>query len=501
MKTMEDYDRIRELHFKEELSQRQIAKKEKIARQTVKKMIELSAPPGYQRENQAERPILGPFLPIIDAILESDKPPTPKKQRHTAKRIFDRLRDEYDYPGGYTQVREYVALEKEQKKEAFVPLQFDPGEAQVDWGECKIDYEDERQSARMFIMTLPFSNARFVACFPRETLEFFLEGHRRAFEFFGGVPRRITYDNLKAAVTKVGRGRRRDLNITFEGFAQHYLFDPAFCNVARGNEKGHVEKGVDWARKNFFVPVPQFDDWGHFNEQLAERCLGMLLKVSRGDERTISERLAEEREHLFPLPASPARPKTLKTWSVSKLCLVRFDTNDYSAPCQYAYQPVTVRADVGTVEIFSQDQRIAEHTRCHEREKAIYEAWHYLPLIERKPRALDYGAPLKNLELDDCFLVLRRRLEDGQEHSEGTRAYIRVLRLLEEFSLQQLTRAVQDALKLGAKHEEAIRHMALCPPEHRPSPLDLTGRGHLARFRFAPPNLKIYSTLGQGGAT
>lgn len=353
----------------------------------------------------------------------------------------------------------------------------------------------------MFVMTLPFSNARFVACFPRETLEFFLEGHRRGFEFFGGVPRRITYDNLRSAVTKVGRGRRRELNVTFENFARHYLYDPAFCNVARGNEKGHVEKGVDWARKNLFVPVPQFDDWGRFNEGLAERCRGKLLEVSRGDERTISERLAEEREYFFPIPAASARPKTLKTWDVSKLCLVRFDRNDYSAPCRYAYQPVTVRADVGKVRIFSQDQCIAEHTRCHEREKAIYEAWHYLPLIERKPRALDYGAPLKHLELDDCFLVLRRRLEDGQEYSEGTRAYIRVLRLLEEYSLEQLTRAVKEALKLGVEHEEAIRHLVLCPPEKRPLPLDLTGRGHLARFRFAPPNLKVYSALDPGGAT
>jgi hypothetical protein len=152
------------------------------------------------------------------------------------------------------------------------------------------------------------------------------------------------------------------------------------------------------------------------------------------------------------------------------------------------------------VQVFFQDRLIAEHKRCHEREKAIYEAWHYLPLIETKPRALDYAAPLKHLELDDCFQVLRRRLEDGQEHSEGTRAYIRVLRLLEEFSLSQLTRAVKRALALGVAHEEAVKHLVLCPPEYRPSHLDLTGRGHLAQFHFAPPKLEIYSTLGQGGA-
>lgn len=500
MKTMEDYDRVRALHFKKGLSVREISRRTGFHRSTVTKMIELGAPPGYRRKQEPKRPVLGPFIPIIDAILNSDRS-APRKQRHTATRIFERLKEEYDYPGGHTQVRQYVAQAKRRRQEAFVPLEFGPGEAQVDWAEAQVDHAGARLTGHMFVMALPFSDARFAACFPRETLEFFLEGHRRAFEFLGGVPRRIVYDNLKSAVTKVGRGRRRDLNVTFEDFSRHYLFDPDFCNVAQAHEKGHVEKGVDWARKNLFVPVPRFDNWGRFNEQLAERCRGMFLKVCRGHERTISQRLAEEQLYLFPIPASPARPKTLKTWTVSKLCLVRFDRNDYSAPCRYAHHPVTVRADVGRVRIFYQDHCVAGHTRCHEREKTIYEAWHYLPLIERKPRALDYGAPMKYLQLDDCFLVLRRRLEEGQEHSEGTRAYIRVLRLLEEFSLEQLTKAVQRALTLGVEHEEAIRHLALCPSDKRPLPLDLTGRGHLARFRFAPASLEIYSTLGQGGGS
>ncbi len=497
---MRDYERVRELHFKDGLSHRQIAAKLHIARQTVKKIIELSAPPGYRRRKKPRQPVLGPFIAVIDTILVSDKFERPKL-RHTAKRIFDRLREEYGYAGSYTQVREYVAKVKDLRREAFVPLEFGPGEAQVDWGEAEVEHGGERVRAQMFIMTLPFSNARFVACFPRQTLEFFLEGHVRAFEFLGGVPKRIIYDNLKSAVTKVGRGRRRELNVTFENFARHYLFEPAFCNVARGNEKGHVEKSVYWARKNLFVPVPTCEDWSVFNEELAERCRGVFLQVCRGHERTISERFGEERAHLFPVPASRARPRTLKTWTVSKLCLVRFERNDYSVPCRYAHHRVTVRADVGRVAVFFEGRRIAEHRRCHEREKAIYEPWHYLALVERKPRSLDYGAPLKALELDPCFAVLRRRLEEGQEHSEGTRAYIRVLRLLERHSLATLTRAVKKGLGLGVWHEEAIRHLVLCPREQRPSHLDLSGRGHLARFQFAPPRLDVYAALGKGGAS
>ena len=497
MKPMEDYDRVRALYFKDELSVRDIARRTGFHRSTVRKMIALGAPPGYRRRAEPKRPVLGPFLPVIDAILQADRA-APRKQRHTAKRIFDRLRAEYGYAGGYTQVREAVAEARGRAREAFVPLDFGPGEAQVDWAEAQVEVSGQPLRAHLFVMTLPFSDARFVACFPRETLEFFLEGHRRAFEFFGGVPRRITYDNLKLAVTKVGRGRRRDLNVTFENFSRHYLFEAAFCNVARGNEKGHVEKSVEWARRNLFVPVPPLEDWSRFNDQLAEGCRAAFERVCRGHEQTVGERLVEERGHLFPLPASAARPRALKTWTVSKLCLVRFDRNDYSVPCPYAHHPVTVRADVGRVGVYFQDRCIAEHRRCHESEKTIYEPWHYLALIERKPRALDWGAPMRSLELDECFSVLRRRLEEGQEHSQGTRAYIRVLRLLEEFPLERVTRAVRRALALGAHHEEAIRHLVLCPPETRPSPLDLSGRGHLAGFGFRPPDLGPYDALAGG---
>jgi hypothetical protein len=159
-----------------------------------------------------------------------------------------------------------------------------------------------------------------------------------------------------------------------------------------------------------------------------------------------------------------------------------------------------VRADVAEVWVYQQDRCIARHDRCHERHQAIYEPWHYLPLVERKPRTLDDGAPIKGLELPECFGVLRRRMEAGQEHSRGTRAYIRILRLLERHSVTALARAVERALELGVEDEEAIRNLMLCPPEATPSPLDLSGRGHLA-LRIVPPDPSLYSRLVQGGAS
>lgn len=210
------------------------------------------------------------------------------------------------------------------------------------------------------------------------------------------------------------------------------------------------------------------------------------------------ERLDEERPALRPIPTVPLRRGRPRPTRVNSTCLVHFDTNTYSVPCAFAHHEVTVRADVAEVWVYHQDQCIARHDRCHERHQAIYEPWHYLPLVERKPRTLDDGAPMKGLELPECFSVLRRRMEAGQNHSRGTRAYIRILRLLERHSMAALTRAVERAVELGVEDEEAIRNLMLCPPEATPSPLDLSGRGHLA-VRIVPPDPSLYGQLVRGG--
>ena len=493
---MDDCIRVRELHFKEGLSVRAVARRTGLHRDTVKKIVRDGGTLVYRRGAPAERPKLGPFVGVIDEILKSD-PHSPPKQRHTAKRIFDRLRAEHGYTGGYTQVKSYVHECRYLLREAFVPLEFGPSQAQVDWGEAWVLEAGKPLKVHLFVLTLPFSDVRFVACFPRESLEFFLEGHLRAFAFLVGVPRRIIYDNLKAAVTKVGLGRRRSLNAIFDAFRQRHLFEAAFCNTARGNEKGHMENGVGWARRNLFVPMPAVSDWEGFNVDLAARCREQWAARLRGHETTVAERLEKERQYFLPL--APWHLPAAKPWTVTSLCLVRFDTNDYSVPCRWAHHRVTVRADVGQVRIFHQDQCIATHTRCHGRERAIYEPWHYLALVEHKPRSLDWGAPMKDLLLPDCFQILRLRMEEGQEHSRGTRAYIRVLRFLEQYSLCDLTRAVERTLVLGVEDEEIIRNLLLCPPEQMPSPLDLTGRQHLAAYWIAAPDPSLYSALAQGG--
>ena len=229
---MQDYIRVRQMREIEELSLRQIARQTGLHRKTIKKIIHAGAPPGYQRQEAPRRPVLGPFIPIIEQLLKHEQAAgAPRKQRHTAKRLWERLRTEYGYRGGYTQVCDYVRARAQRRQEAFVPLAFPPATAQVDWGEAVAIADGVVRKVYLFVLTLPWSNARFVAAFPRPTLEFFLEGHRRAFVFLQGVPRLIIYDNLKSAVVKVKRHHNRVLNKTFETFAGHHLFEPRFCNV------------------------------------------------------------------------------------------------------------------------------------------------------------------------------------------------------------------------------------------------------------------------------
>ncbi|TFH60908.1 MAG: IS21 family transposase, partial [Gemmatimonadales bacterium] len=276
--------------------------------------------------------MLGPFVEIIDQMLKEDAG-SPRKQRHTARRIWQRLREEHGYGGGYTQVSEYVKACRERKQEAFVPLAFPPGTAKVDWGEALGIEADEVRKVYLFVLTLPWSNGRFVAAFPRPTLEFFLEGHRRAFDFLQGVPRCIIYDNLRSAVARVKRHHNRVLSKSFEAFAGHHLFEPRFCNVGQGHEKGHVESGVKWTQRNLFTPLPRFSGWEELNTRLAAQCRAQLEQPPRGEEKTPAQRLEEEQPAFLSVPPCPSGPGGKETWRVSSLCLVRFDSNDYSVPC------------------------------------------------------------------------------------------------------------------------------------------------------------------------
>lgn len=391
-------------------------------------------------------------------------------------------------------VKDAVRNWKQSHQEVFLPLSHPPGDAQVDFGEAVVLLKGVQTKVALFVITLPYSGAIFLQAFPRECTETFLEGHRQAMEFFGGVPKRISYDNSAIAVIEVLKGRERKLTREFLRLQSHYLFVEHFCLVRRANEKGHVERLVGFARRNFLVPVPQVDSLESLNQHLRERCLSDLSERTRGKTAPKSELLKEDQAAFLPLPKQAFEARRVVDRTADSQSLVRFDDNAYSVPVQYAHRKLLVVATVEEVRLIYQDRLAAKHPRCWERERTFFEPIHYLALLERKPGGFDYARPLERWELPECFSLLRRRLE-ALSSSSGTRDYIRVLRLLERGSLGQLTSAVEYALDIDVIDADSIRTII----EHRQDepvklfPLD--GRPHLAHVQVESTEVASYQAL------
>ena len=471
MYTVDLYLRVRLACHVDGLSQREAASRFGIARETVRKMLRHSEPPGYRRRQPPKRPKLAPFTDIIDRILEEDRT-VHRKQHHTAKRIFERLRDEHGFTGKETIVKDYVRERRLRRREMFVPLSHPPGHAQADFGEADAIIAGVKYRAHFSVMTLPHSDACFVAAYPAATTEAWLDGHNRAFVFFGGVPQSILYDNDKCLVSRILSDGTRQRTRAFSGLQSHYLFEDRYGRPGKGNDKGNVEGVVGYARRNFMTPLPRFASWDAFNGHLEEQCRNRQGNVLRGHRESIGERFVRDREALKrPLPA-PFDACDKQGTRVNSLSLVRYRTNDYSVPVAYGHQEVWIRGYVHEVVIGCGAGIIARHPRSYDREDMVFDPIHYLPLLEHKIGALDQAAPLAGWELPDAFPTLRRLLE-ARMGKAGKREYVQVLRLLETFDLEVLHGAVKDALRLGAIGYDAVKHLVLCRIERRPPKLDL----------------------------
>jgi len=490
---MEFWKEVRRRVLTKELSKRRACDEYGMGWQTLKKILTHDEPPGYRQSKPRLKPKIQPFLPIIHQILVDDRQ-APKKQRHTAWRIFERLRDEHQFTGKYTIVKDAVRAWKQSHQEVFLPLVHPPGEAQVDFGEATIRLAGHPTKVALFVMTLPYSGAIFIQVFPRECTETFLEGHRRAFEYLGGVPRRISYDNSAIAVIEVLKGRQRKLTREFLRLQSHYLFLEHFCLVRRANEKGHVERLLGFARRNFLVPVPEVDSRESLNAQLLVRCQQDLAVRTRGRPGPKSQLLREDQTAFLPLPKQPFEARRVVPASADSESLVRFDTNDYSVPVQYAHRQLIVVATVAEVRLIYEDRLVARHWRCWGREQSFFEPIHYLALLERKPGGLDYARPLEDWQLPECFALLRRRLE-AADPRHGTRSYIRVLRLLERFSLPQLTAAIEYALDIDVIDADSIRTIVEHRTERPMGLFSLEGRPHLAHIRVETTDVAAYGAL------
>ena len=498
MKQVELYARVRHAVRIEGLSERAAARRFGIDPRTVGKMMKFSVPPGYQRSKPPVKPKLGPFIGIIDAILAEDKS-RPKKQRHTSKRIFERLRDEHGFTGGKTIVKDYVALYRQQSQEMFVPLAHPPGHAQADFGEAIGIIGGVERKIHFLAFDLPHSDACFVVAYPAETTEAFCDGHVRAFAFFGGVPQSILYDNTKLAVARIlGDGTRQRTRV-FSELQSHYLFEDRFGRPGKGNDKGKVEGLVGYARRNFLVPIPAFESFEALNAYLVECCQRRMADRLRGHDETVGERLKRDlAAFIKPLPPAYDACEKVAT-SVSSLSLVRYRLNDYSVPTAYGHRDVLVRGYVHEVVISCGAEVIARHRRSYEREDFIFEPLHYLALIEQKINALDQAAPLAEWRLPEEFSTLRRLLE-ARMGKQGKREFVQVLRLMEAFAIEEVTAAVREAIARGAIGFDAVKHLVLCRIERRPPRLDMTVYPYLPQAHVAMTSAKAYLGLLEGAA-
>jgi transposase len=493
------YRRVRLACHHEGLSHREAALRFGIDRGTVAKMLLHSEPPGYQRKKPPRCPKLDPVKPFIDAILRSDMA-LAKKHRHTAKRIFERARDEQGYQGKITIVTDYVREQKQRNREVFIPLSHDPGHAQVDFGEAWAVIAGEKRKVHYIVLDLPHSDACFVKAYPAETSEAFCDGHVSAFAFFGGIPLSILYDNTTIAVAKILKGGKRILTETFSKLQSYYLFKERFGRPGKGNDKGKVEGMVGFVRRNYLIPMPRFDSFDALNAWLEEECLRRQGDVLRGHVDNIEVRLIRDLDTLMVLPPVPFDACEKVSTKASSISMVRYRNNDYSVPVAFAHRDLQVKGYVHEVVIACGTEVVARHKRSYEKADLIFDPLHYLPLLEEKVGALDQAAPLKGWDLPEEFGTLHRLLERRME-KKGKREYVQVLRLLERFEMDDLRAAVKQALNMGAIGYDAVKHLLLCRLQKRPPRLDLDCYPFLPKANVEKTKPQAYLSLLDREAT
>ena len=493
---MDKWIELRRQIRNQEIPLRQLERDTGIHRQTLRKIRDNSHPPGYQRIKPVNKSKIGPYIDRIKAILQSDKE-IHKKQYYTAKKILEILQSE-GFTGRYTIVKDVIREIKKTSKEVFMPLSQRPGEAQVDFGQAVVKFNGTLKKVMFFVMGMVYSDAMFVMAFPRECTEAFMEAHVRAFDFFGCVPRRISYDNTRIAVTKILTHHKRKYTTEFQRLISHYLFEPHFCNVRRPNEKGIVEGIVKYSRLNFMVPVPQVKDYDELNRLLRDCCRSDLNRILRG-KRSLSKKqlLIEDQVASIVLPDDKFDYRKTTSTFASCESLIRYDTNDYSVPVSSAYHQTTIKASVRFIEVYRQDLLIAKHRRCWDRERQIFDPMHYLELLERKPGSLDYARPLEDWHLPDCFNTYRRCLESSGDN--GTKEYIRILLLLNKYSVAQIAKAIGKALNYRIYRYDVILQFLLTAEDYAFTTFNLAGREHLRGVVVHKTEASAYSSLVSGG--
>jgi transposase len=455
MLTVDIFARIRQLR-KDGQTIRQIAEQLHCSPKTILKAFAQPEPKPYNRTEPRTAPVFGPFRSIVDAIIEADRT-APRKQRHTAMQIHRRLVAEYDYRGGYDQVRRYLQERRRQVRETFIPLDHRPGvRAEADFGHIQVDFPDGRRTVPVLIVTWSYSNAPFAIALPTERTEAILHGLVESFQFFDGVPNELWWDNPTTVAVHIWSGRERTLHPRYLALSSHYLFTPKFCMPATATEKPRVENRVYDLERQWATPVPQVKDLDELNAHLLRCCLKARERCCGDNTETVQARFAEDRTLALPVPEMPFDACVMQSGQVDKYQTVRFDGNSYSVPRRFAFRPVMIKGYIDQVAIVADGRVIATHRRSYGHREKVLDPRHFLGVLERKPAALDHAPVYRDWSLPSAFIELRQALEARLGQRAGARQYIRVLQLLEHHSVER----VDDVLRqsdLDHSDVDAIR--------------------------------------------
>ena len=449
---VESIAKIRRMYHVDSKGIREIARHLSISKNTVKKVIRSDATKFELAKYTKSKPVLGEHLAVLNQLLEENKK-EPLRRKLTARKLCEHLKLS-GYEGSYESVnlivREFRRSHEAKGRQVFIPLVYEPGEAfQFDWGEEEIRLNGEIIRVKAARIKLCYSRHFLVVVYPNEQLEMVMAAHEEAFKFFEGCGKKGIYDNMKTAVKKILIGKERIFNEKFAQMASHYLFEPVACTPASGWEKGQIEKQVGDTRRNFFTPILSGKSYDDINYQLREMCLEWSKTKRHPDlkDRTIFEVYEEEKSCLIPYRGEFTAYRLHPT-VVSPLSTVNYDTNSYSVECVYVGLAVQIKSHAWSIIILHEGKIIGHHIRCFARYQKIYNPWHYVPALERKPGALRNGAPFKDLMhlLPPAFSTIRNRLEG---HTDNDKQFIAILVLVNKHGLEKVTNACNQAIVTG----------------------------------------------------
>jgi transposase len=453
MTRVDQINEVRQLRYIQNLPIREISRRLNLSRNTIRKILRSQQVEFvYERKN--------PHNPVTDIIkgkvrewFEEDLNQK-KKYRRTGWRMYEILKYEYGYKGSYAcvakAIREIKAEKGIEEKEAYIPLVFGSGEAfQFDWGEVIVYLGKEQQVLQLGVIELCDSRHFYPRVYPCQKQELLLDVHRRAFEYFGGIPRRGIYDNLKTAVKHMLKGNHRNLQNRFEKFSSHYLYKPEFCNPARGNEKGRVENMIGYIRRNFFAPIPRIESLDELNERLLSFAIATSREKKHPEmvEKTRYEVYEEEKKNLTQLPPYAFECCRENISVVAPYSTIPFDGNKYSVPAEYVGRTVLIKGYAGEIVVSYGGREIARHKRLFAKKKQVFNPYHYLGLLQKKPRALNDGLPFKDWKLPEVFLHYRKLL--NEKYEDGDRYFAKTLILLRDWSISEVVEAINKAVELG----------------------------------------------------